>query len=205
MQFFRLVIVTVFIHLVLCGTSLATPLQNGDFSSGFTGWSGYIWDGSSGTYVDPASDDHFILTEGMSQISNDSTYYEVALFQEFDLPLDAFTLSFNFSWEKTDAWDVVQATLYNSTEMLDLFPSTTNFNQLTASGIATTDISSMAGRTMTIEFLLQDGDWAETDWFKMDNIVIAQQQPIPEPCTMALLGVGIIIGFAPRLRKYFSA
>jgi hypothetical protein len=204
MQFFRLFIVTIFVHLMLCGTSPATPLQNGDFSS-FSGWEGVIWDGTSETYVDPASDTHFkLITGGMAQLSNDSTYFEIALFQEFDLPSDTSTISFDFEWDKTDEWDMVQATLYDSTYTvwLDLFPSTTDFDPLTNSGTATTDILSWAGSTVTIEFFLQDGDWDEKDLFEIGNINIT---PIPEPCTMMLLGTGLIMGIAPRLRKYFSA
>lgn len=206
MRFLRLFIVTIFICLMLCGTSPAIPLQNGDFSS-FTGWSGLIQDSTNDVWdlANPDTDSHFALTGGgMAKLSNDYDYYGVALLQEFALPLDASTISFNFEWDKTHAWDMVQATLYDSTysSWLDLFPSTTDFGQLTNSGTATTDILFLAGSTVTIEFLLQDGDYDEADWFKIGNINIT---PIPEPCTMMLLGTGLIMGIAPRLRKYFSA
>ena len=204
MRFLRLFIVTIFVHLMLCGTSPATPLQNGDFSS-FTGWSGEIQDSTDWYTADLATDSHFALTGvGMAQISNDLDYFGVALFQEFDLPSDASTISFDFEWDKTDDYDMVQATLYDSTysSWLDLFPWTTNFDLLTNSGTATTDVLSLAGSTVTIEFLLEDSDYNTTDWFKIGNINIT---PIPEPCTMMLLGTGLIMGIAPRLRKYFSA
>lgn len=183
------------ICLMLClpQGALALPLQNGDLSS-FTGWDGIIYDGAD-TFVDPMTDPHFNLVPAGAALSNDFFFWEVALFQEFDLPSDVTTLSFDFAWSLTDPdFDFVQAALIDpitNTFLADLFPATVDFSLASNSGNAVTDVSSLAGQTVTIEFLLQDGDFNEQDIFTVGNIQI-ETASVPEPSTFLLLGIGTL-------------
>jgi hypothetical protein len=183
----------VLISLARLGATEATaaPLQNGDFAA-WSGWSAEITQETTPntfvtTAVDPASDPHFtLLGGGMARLANDATYFEVVLFQAFDLPADATNVSFDFAWSKTNAdVDVVQADLRDSGDSLhDLFPLDVDLFQLTDSGTATTDISALAGQPVILELILQDGDFDETDTFDVGNIAIAA---VPEPASAGLI------------------
>ncbi len=190
------------ISLLLClpqGAS-AIPLQNGDLSS-FSGWSGSIYDGSS-TIVDPATDSHFSLVAGGAELGNDFSFWEVALFQEFDLDSNATNISFDYEWSVTDSsQDFFQAILIDGAfNLIDLFPIGTDFSLNSNSGTAVTDVSSLAGQTVTIEFLLLDGDFDEGDIFTVGNIQI-ETASVPEPSTLLLLGIGIL-GLLLGVRKH---
>lgn len=179
----------------------AIPLQNGDFAS-FTGWEGSLYGDTDSTLIDPAADaSHFSLSgSGQAQLFNDDKYWEVALFQSFDLPTNALNLSFDFAWEITDpSFDFVQAVLIDSaSNYYDLFPVSTDFSLASNSGIATTNIAALAGQAVTIEFLLQDGDFIAQDIFTVGNIQISQIS-VPEPGTLFLFGAGIL-GMVLRAR-----
>jgi hypothetical protein len=189
----RALVCVILASLSLLGAPVVTaaPLQNGDFAS-WNGWSAEITEETTPntfvtTAVDPASDAHFTqMGGGIAQLANDASYFEAVLFQAFDLPVGAATLSFDYAWSITDAdFDVVQADLRDSGDNLhDLFPLAVDVFQLTNSGTATTDISALAGQAVTIEFILQDGDFNEADTFQVGNIAIAV---VPEPASGGLL------------------
>jgi len=203
-------------NLALASHSVyAAPLQNGNFSSGFTAWTAEITDSFSFaiTAVDPVADPHFDLVGGLAKLANDFDFFEVALSQEIMLPADANEFSFDFDWTITcddplgtcagsfGSNDVVQASfLVAGSPVLNLFPASIDPLQLTASGTATTDISSYAGQTVVLEFLLQDGDFNEADMFSVGNIGITVAPAVaPEPTTLAPFALGLA-GFAARRR-----
>ncbi len=203
-----------FIALLLgCATHVAAlPLQNGNFPE-FTGWSGVIHDGFVDVDVDPSADPHFeLIGGGFAELRNDDTFFEVALFQAFDLPSDARQLWFDFEWIVTNAAlqtsptdpeaDLVQAALLDPVTfdlLADLFPLDVDFLLETNSGTAVTDISHLAGRNVLIEFLLFDGDFDAQDILRIGNIRITQ---VPSPATVALLIIGLMVmASAHRLRR----
>lgn len=185
------------VAICVYGTSTASTLQNSDFSS-FAGWSGEILNSSFLTWdpVNPATDSHFsLLGGGFARLSNDFDYYGVRLFQEFDIPALATTLSFDYSWDKTHSWDLIQASLLTSfpfpDDLLDLFGEPPDFfDPLTKNGSVAADISALAGETVILEFILEDGDLNEADIFSIGNIQI---NVIPEPGTFFLFGTGLLL------------
>ncbi len=197
----------VFVGLMFLWTSFfslsasALPLQDGNFTD-FTGWEAVIFDGTD-SIVDPTIDPHFTLVGGSTaELSNDSTFFEVALFQTFDLPINAGELSFNFAWSVTNATlptgpldpdaDLVQATLIDSITfnfLTDLFPLSVDFSLTDNIGLAMTDVRPWAGQSVMIEFLLLDGDFNEQDFFRVGDIAISQ---IPAPGTLMLMLGGLL-------------
>lgn len=179
----------------------AGPLLNGSFTD-FDGWSGSIRDSDTDVLVDvdPATDARFsLIGSGFAQLSNDSEYYEVILYQDFDLLSDASTLSFDYSWSLTasdpSAPDLVQATLWlaDFSDFIDLFPPLLDTSAPSGAGNAITDVSAFAGESVSIEFLVQDGDFNESDWLQIGNITIAEA-PLPGPWTLVLAGFVPLLG-----------
>ncbi len=75
------------LFVFMVSSAYATSFQNGDFSSGFTGWSGEIMDTNSSKTVDPASSDYFNIVppNNQAQISLDDTYWNNTLYQDYDM------------------------------------------------------------------------------------------------------------------------
>jgi hypothetical protein len=174
----------------------AGPFVNGA-PEDFTSAEGLIRDTSTLELVaaDPLTDaTHFELDgTGFARLQNSVDYYEVILLQTLDLAPTAQTLSFHYAWSLTagdpDNPDFVQATLFwldDFDEFIDLFPPTVDTSAPTGAGITITDISAFAGRTVLLEFLVQDGDFDERDWFEIGR----RPAPIPLPTTLSLLLVG---------------
>lgn len=174
----------------------AIPFVNGA-PEAFTGAEGLIRDSTDELVTaDPLTDaTHFDLDgTGFARLQNSSDFYEVILSQTLDLALTAQTLSFHYAWSLTagdsTSPDFVQATLWleDLSAFIDLFPLSIDTSAPTAAGIAITDISAFAGRSVLLEFLVQDGDFDERDWFEIGR------RPIPVPTTLALLlgGLGLL-------------
>ncbi|HCS89755.1 MAG: PEP-CTERM sorting domain-containing protein [Thiohalocapsa sp. PB-PSB1] len=171
-------------------------LANGDFGSGFAGWSGETEDTISDLIsVAPGGPYFTLLGEGLAELATDPTgvnTYAVELFQVFDLPGNATTLDFDWSWTltnvSTDPFDLAQAILTNTANTLDsllLLDATT----LTGSGTSSVDISGFAGKNVELRFRVGDGGDDQSDSFSFGNIVVNQA---PAPSTIALLGLGAL-------------
>ena len=189
--------------LLLAQPLLAAPFQNGSFTS-FAGWQGVITDSSTFDEVpvpDLDADSHFTLSgSGFVQLSNDLDYFEVALFQAFDLDPAAKTLSFLFDWSLTAGGpdpDLVQASLLDPTGalLIDLFPATLDTSAsvpLPGFSPAVSDVSAYAGQAVVLQFLLQDGDFDEQDWLSIGQITI-DTGIAPVPGTVALMTLGALM------------
>lgn len=184
--------------LVQTGVGHAGPIINGDFSS-FDGWSGAIRNSTTDILedVDPASDPRFSLEPGgFSRLSNELDYYEVVLFQQFELNPTAISLGFDYAWSLTAGDptfpDLVQALLWlpDFSDFIDLFPASLDTSAPSASGAASTNVSAFAGRSVVLEFLVQDGDFDEQDWLQIGNVAVSGGT-VPLPATPLLLAIGV--------------
>ena len=75
------------VYCCLGGEARATAFQNGDFSSGFSGWQGQLSSDTDVLLVDPGSDSHFVNTPQGAQIQyvdQFDAFYVFTLFQEFE-------------------------------------------------------------------------------------------------------------------------
>ena len=108
----------------------AGPFVNGNFAD-FSGWNGAIRASATDVLTDvaPAADAHFFVpvVGGFARLQNDAAFYEVDLFQAFDLDPTAQTLSFDYAWSLTvsdPVTDFVQAILWlaDRSAWIDLFP-----------------------------------------------------------------------------------
>lgn len=201
--------------------AVAGPFVNGDFADApdFTGWQGQTRDTATDALVPvappaaPAAPWFSIVADGFARLANDAANYEVILSQAFDLPADARTLTFAYRWALTagdpDAPDFVQALLWlaDLSDFIDLFPAGVDTSAATDDGdgtedpTATTDISRFAGGAVLLEFVLQDGDFDEQDWFEIGGIAVAAA-PVPLAPTWLLLlpGLGLLLSGGVRRR-----
>jgi hypothetical protein len=190
--------------------ALALGIVNGDFSNGFSGWTGTIVQDMNGlaeqTPVDPSQDPaHFsLLPGGGAALTIDSIYYQIVLSQVFDVaPNTLYALNFKYTWNPTDAYvDTFQASLAfwdgNSFGFpIDLFTTSPPVAYVDPpfSAIFT---SPTTGR-VRLDFVVTDNDYDTTSLWELGiEQVIATN--VPEPGTVLLLGAGIL-ALLPGLRR----
>ncbi len=182
---------------LLCSAASSANLLNGDFSSGFTGWEGELFDGTTTTSGTGGS--NFDAGSGAAIITNDDTNWAVALFQDFTVqsllnPANTLWLELDFSSTvsaPSDFGDFVVA------ELVDLGGSLLT---LDISG-GSVDITAWAGSSAEILFLVEDVDFTTGDFLTIDNIRITQHAAsVPEPGTSALfLSAGLALLARRRL------
>jgi len=180
----------------------AGPFVNGAFAN-FEGWTGAVRDNvtSNRSLVDPPTGPQFTLMNGgFAKLANDPVNFEVSLFQSFDLDPSAQTLSFDYQWALTAAdppADFVQAVLWLAgfTNYIDLFPQPPfDTSAPTGKGTASAAIGAFAGQSVVLEFLLEDGDFDEADWFAIGNVAIAAAAvPLPPTLVLLLPGLGLLV------------
>ena len=183
---------------------LATPIQNGDFTSDFNGWMGEVTDFN---FVDSALTPAQMLASplyglpggGAATVVTDPTFIHTQLSQQFDLPGiapgESLSLGFGYDWVLTDSvdfFDFVQATLIVGVTEIDLFAGL-DTSALTASGTITTDLTALAGQTVTLLFSVDDGGDDQADRLTVDNITVtAIPAAVPVPGTLALMGIALL-------------
>ena len=187
--------------------ALALGIVNGDFSNGFSGWTGTIVQDVNGqavpTPVNPSQyPDYFtLLPGGGAALANDNTFYQIVLSQVFDVVPDTpYVLKFKYTWNPTDAsLDTFQASLsyWDGNEFgfpVDLFTSPpVAYVDPPFSGAFT---SPTTGRAR-LDFVLTDNDFVTPDTLGIQNVVTTN---VPEPGTILLVGAGIL-ALLPRLRR----
>ncbi len=188
----NIAIFTMFIGFLFFGgvtQVFAALFQNGDFTSGFAGWSGDLV--TTGT-VNPDSDSHFNLVHTsdpnfvwVADVENDDTDWIATLFQNFTLntlngPGWTMDITFWLAWTPTDSSkDSISATLtytdpnnQNKTDTLDIltkaYMSNNNlFDDLLNGTWVTVDITTFAqnwgGQEVELSFTISDGDYDPTD------------------------------------------
>lgn len=196
-----------FIVLLLLATTAHANLINGDFED-FAAWQGALVDSETldRLDVDPSSygSNFSIVGDGTAELSNSFDYFEVSIRQEFFLALDAAAVAFDMGWSLTSdsagdfvGFDFVQAILFDALTGIPLVDLLTGTDTSAAFQPLTrflADVSGLAGRSVILEFLLQDGDFDESDSLRFGNLEILRDTVIgvPEPPTVALMLLGLL-------------
>lgn len=185
--------------LLLCGTGLANAgLVNGDFSSGFTGWSGEVTSDGTGTLpadtpqvVDPATfASNYSASGGAAQIQTADAspdIYSVVLFQDFTIdPIavgSTLSLSLSITTSLTSPIDD-----FAFAQLEDL-SGTLGPIDLLAGG--TFDVTAWAGSNATLSFGVSDADFLYPDIITVSTIVFAEtvspQGQVPAPGALWLV------------------
>lgn len=200
------------IALPVTGAAAPLGIVNGDFSNGFSGWTGSIIQDDNGLPaplpVDPSQDpDHFTLPGSGAKLINDDIFYRIVLSQVFDVAPDTrYALNFKYTWNPTAAAaDTFQASLsfWDGNEFglpLDLFASSPPVANVDPpfSGIFTGPTTGRA----RLDFVLTDNDFVTPDTLGIENVTITNA-PVPEPGTVLLLGAGILALLPGLCRKRF--
>ena len=187
-------------YLACCNEALAVP----SFEDGFTGWSGQL-SGFDVAIVDPATDPHFSVDGKFASISYSDLldpYWTFTLSQTMaadSLLQPENKLTFSFYMQAAlggnAAFDghVISATL-GTDSLLDTTNPTMQ-NRLLVGDVFTFDITSYAGSSALLAFSIGDLDWSIADSLTIGDFHFSQGQmnmePVPEPGTIALLGVGL--------------
>ncbi|BCX89108.1 hypothetical protein MIN45_P1478 [Methylomarinovum tepidoasis] len=190
---------------LMWGSAASATLVNGDFSSGFTGWSGqedYITDFDAADMDASTSPDPFTIVNeaGFTNAAKLSTHYDqtgtgwaLSLYQQFTMPTlsasgSTLWLDFDYSVSLDDVaggdnW-YAQLTDKSGSGLppLDLDVSPGPF-----------DVTAFAGKAVEILFALENiagGD----DTLLIDNVTITERlAAVPEPSILGLLGLGMLL------------
>lgn len=184
--------------VVFSASAIALPLQNGDFSSGFDNWKGELYDGTASVELpadEPFGNHSGIYSTpggGAATLTPDEVYWNVLLYQAFDVPttVGMLTLSFSYEWVISDnVNDFVLAELNDLTGgsgTVSLFDSSSM-----PSGTINIDITALAGEEAELLFLIEDTDDSRNDSLTIRNITITETMSVPAPPTLLLLFAGL--------------
>jgi len=201
------------LFVFMVSSAYATSFQNGDFSSGFTGWSGEIIDTNfSTTTVDPDTSSLFSIVSpnNQAQISLDDTYWNNTLYQDFDMDSieSGWKMQISF-WIKGTPSDGLSATLsdQNGQYFVNLLSEISNSALLSGTNV-TVDITSFAqnhgGEQVELAFTLYDLDYDTSDLLNVDNITFTKipATPVPVPSSMLLLFTGLVsLGIGKKMQE----
>lgn len=185
-------------------SSAFAGLVNSDFSDAFTGWTGDLIPSTSsdgeGYEVNPGdySDNFTIVSSGVT-LTTTTEYCSVYIYQDFFVPENATTLSFNINWIPTSSFfDTAESVL----SVLDFsVGDITLFDYNSVNGLISADISSLAGAESRLRFGLvdMDGIWAENtdDTLTITNIQLltdsgSPASTVPIPGSLPLMAAGLL-------------
>lgn len=146
---------------------------------------------------------------GSATISNDDTYFEVALSQFFDVAADATgTLEFDYVWSagisNVDGFvpdNIIQGALFQASDFSPvetLFAS--SYGTFADSGSVRVDLSTWAGQSLVLDFTVSDFDFVTGDSLTISNLRINRPGiGVPGPATALLIPLALA-GLATRRR-----
>ncbi len=184
--------------LISGGGVSAAGLQNGDFSSGFNGWSGQDdLNNYDSTQMDASnSPDHFTIDGEAAKLStqyDNGGSYLVTMFQDFTMPtLSAAGNSLWLDFDFDVLLDDVAGGDYWYAQIGDGLGGLTDID---VTGAGPFDVTSFAGLNVQILFGLENNSGGD-DWLKIDNVTITEEiqaNNVPEPGVFALLGLGALM------------
>lgn len=201
--------------LMLSGCPLmasAGAFGNGDFSSGFAGWSGVLDDlGTvSPSNIDPVTAPSFFqITGGLAELSldaNNSAIGLVELSQTFDLTNigNSLAIQFDWDWFASDAsLDTFEMELRDSTgrsfNFVDSLFGGPDYVSAAAPGQRNDSFSVaanyFANTSLTLRFAITDIDFDVRDFLTVGNIQVSESSstiPASVPAPLALLGIGLL-------------
>jgi len=179
--------------------SLALPLTNGNFASGFAGWSGEV-------IIDPATTPtpatlttpNYTLNTGGALLTTSfltDGIYNVRLFQDFNIPTltsPLNTLALNLSV----GWTLSNPTGRNSDFASALLEDTGSPLLLDLTGGGTFDITSWAGKSVSLSFLVQDNagiaDTLQVGGIGITETVVNNNNTVPEPTGLMIFGISLL-------------
>ena len=177
--------------LIMSGSASAN-LINSSFNNNLQSWGGDVvyydtvnnidnnnaYDVNFSNYTDNFSTNGNTVTLNTST-DNTNEYWGISLFQEFIVADDSFELSLNFD----SVADYAYVTLVD--ENLDLVHDFMN-NGLNV------DISSFSGSSVSLEFGIEDNNFAYDDYLTVSNISISTKSlSVPEPSSFALFALAL--------------
>jgi len=202
----NLLLASVALGLLLSGgvhTANASLITNGTFDTDLSGWA------TTGTTTGNT------WVSGTAHIGRSGTPGVAIFEQTFDIPFgtDALAISFDYEWQINaptliDTFLVeliyestsgtVTETLLSEGSGSVVFESPLAFS----SNLPLTDLDNSLGNG-TIRFTLTENNSDVGTRIELDNVLI---QPVPEPTTFALLGIGAVglLGYARRKRKQIA-
>ncbi len=156
-----------------------------------------------GQYAAPFISDSNGLSFGNSQVSGaDETQYLTTGIGQVTLQLDGYNQYFGLLWGSVDAYNTLS--FYDGTTLLF------NFTGLSVDGLADGDQGASGTLYVNInsdtpfnKIVASSSQYA----FEFDNVALAvnpirlPETAIPEPGTLALLGLGLLAGAATRRRR----
>lgn len=197
---------------VLClNTPAHAGLVNVGFDDDLAGWEIFrLSEDTHGSLVPdfplPDAQSQVIGGGGSVTITNDDTWFEVALGQQFDVAADETgVLEFDYDWQLASIADdaffpdnVVQGALFSAADFQSLATLFANpFGALTGAGSVAIELATFAGQSLYLDFLVSDFDFATGDSLTISNLRITRPDlGVSAPATVLLL-----LGLLPVLSR----
>ncbi len=186
----------------------ADTFRNGDFSNGWSGWSGELVSADASGLpvfreVQPGDYPDNYAIEGAEEtatLTNDDTYWQVSLYQDFDMeplagPGYSMDISFYIKWIPSDSTsDILSATMGDASNERDLLADISTDDLLNGVNVMQ-DVTPWAGKHgVELNFTNTDIDFITGDVIELDDIHFTQHapSPVPVPASVILFVIGLL-------------